>query len=125
MAKVSITDAAKLAGVSRAHLYNKYIKPGLLSVDRDNLDKPRIDTSELLRVFGELKPMSLSTNDYTSVDTMYTKEDCATLRTVIASKDEELRRAWEMVAWLQSKVDAMEPRLLQGPTTKRHWWWPW
>jgi len=54
MNKVTITKASKLAKVSRSHFYKKYIKTGVLTVDRSNPDKPLIDVSELLRVFGEL-----------------------------------------------------------------------
>jgi len=126
MPKVTITEAAKLAGISRAHLYNRYIKTGAISVSKDSRDRPYIDTSELLRVFGELSNTSLNTEDYTEVDTKDTHEDCSHLREIIATQSEELRRAWDMVNWLQSKVDAMETKLLHGPTTKRRWWWwPW
>ena len=55
MAKVSITTAAKLAGVSRSTLYRSYINKGLLSISKDQKDKRCIDTSELLRVFGTLQ----------------------------------------------------------------------
>ena len=125
MPKVTITEAAKLAGVSRAHLYNKYIKNGLISVSKDHRDRPFIDTSELLRVFGELSNTSLNTEYYTEVDTKDTHEDCSHLREIIAAQSDELRRAWDMVNWLQSKVDAMETKLLHRPSTKRRWWWPW
>ncbi len=125
MPKVTITDAAKLAGISRAHLYKKYIKTGVISISKDHRDKPFIDTSELLRVFGELSDTSLNTKEYTELDTTNTKEDCSHLREIVAAQSEELRRAWDMVSWLQAKVDAMETKLLQGPTTKRRWWWPW
>jgi hypothetical protein len=125
MAKVTITDAAKLAGISRAHLYNKYIKTGVISISKDHRDRPYIDTSEILRVFGELLDTSLNTQDYTNIDTKNIKEDCPHLLEIIAAQSDELRRAWDMVNWLQSKVDAMETRLLNGPTSKRRWWWPW
>lgn len=55
MAKVSISEAARLAGVSRQHLYRRYITPGLISVEKDGESAPMIDTAELLRVFGDLK----------------------------------------------------------------------
>jgi Zn-dependent oligopeptidase len=125
MAKVTITDAAKLAGISRAHLYKKYIKTGVISISKDHRDRPYIDTSEILRVFGELLDTSLNTQEYTNVDTKNAKEDCSHLLEIIAAQSDELRRAWDMVSWLQSKVDAMETRLLNGPTAKRRWWWPW
>jgi hypothetical protein len=55
VAKVSISEAARLAGVSRQHLYKRFITPGALTVEKDGEKPPVIDTSELLRVFGELK----------------------------------------------------------------------
>lgn len=55
MAKVSISEAARLAGISRSNLYKNYIKQGLISVVRNHQGQPRIDVSELLRVFGEIQ----------------------------------------------------------------------
>jgi hypothetical protein len=58
MAKVSIAEAARLAGISRSHLYKKYVEPGRITVETtlDGAGGPikRIDTSEILRVFGTL-----------------------------------------------------------------------
>lgn len=53
MAKVSISEAARLAGISRPTLYRR-IEAGEISVERDG-DSVSVDTSELLRVFGELQ----------------------------------------------------------------------
>ena len=53
MNKVSITQAAKLAGISRSYLYRKYINSGLISVETED-DKKFIDISELIRVFGDI-----------------------------------------------------------------------
>lgn len=50
MAKLTVIQAAPLAGKSTQTLY-RYIKQGKLSKDSDG----KIDTSELMRVFGELK----------------------------------------------------------------------
>ena len=55
MAKVTVTEAAKLAGLGRQQLYRGYISTGKISVERDHQDRPRIDTAEILRVFGEMK----------------------------------------------------------------------
>lgn len=52
---VSISEAAKLAGVSRTTLYKKYIAQGKLTVLKNAKNLPEIDTSELLRVFGVLQ----------------------------------------------------------------------
>jgi hypothetical protein len=63
MAKVNVTEAAKLAGIGRAHLYRKYLSPKdkagkilppLISAEKDHQGNTVIDTSELLRVFGKL-----------------------------------------------------------------------
>lgn len=53
MAKVNLTQGAKLAGVSRSTL-NRHIKEGKISKDNSKDGKPCVDTSELQRVYGEL-----------------------------------------------------------------------
>jgi hypothetical protein len=54
MTELSISQAARAAGKTRATLY-KYIKSGSLSVRTSPAGKKVIDSSELIRVFGELK----------------------------------------------------------------------
>ncbi len=54
MALVSISEAARLAGISRTTLYDSYINNGVLSIQADRKGKPKVDTSELLRVLGSL-----------------------------------------------------------------------
>lgn len=53
MAKLSITQAAKAAQISRQTMYRKYINTGKISVEVINEQK-YIDTAELIRVFGVL-----------------------------------------------------------------------
>ena len=55
MAKVSISEAARLAGIARSNFYTTYIKKGRISVSVDGKGKKFIDTSELLRVFPDIK----------------------------------------------------------------------
>lgn len=55
MPKVSISEAAKLAGIARSNLYKNYIEAGKISISIDNDGKKKIDISEILRVFGSLK----------------------------------------------------------------------
>ena len=57
MAILSICAAAKAAGVSRQSMYN-LINDGKISVTTDNVGKKGIDLSEILRVFGEIKPIT-------------------------------------------------------------------
>ena len=54
MALVSISEAARLAGISRTHLYKKYLDEGIISKTTDAVGNSVIDTSEILRVFGKL-----------------------------------------------------------------------
>ena len=54
MAKLNITQAAKTAGIAKGTLYN-HIKQGKVSVEVDDKGGKVIDTSELQRVYGELK----------------------------------------------------------------------
>jgi len=55
MAQVSVSEAARLAGISRSNFYKNYIRQGKLSVTRDHQDRPQVDTAEVLRVFGRLQ----------------------------------------------------------------------
>ena len=53
MACHTISEAASITGVNRRTIY-RYIKSGKLSASVTGDNKTVIDTSELLRVFGEL-----------------------------------------------------------------------
>jgi hypothetical protein len=55
MALISISEAAKLASIARSHLYSQYINTGAISITKDSRGKPKIDTAELLRVFGSIQ----------------------------------------------------------------------
>lgn len=54
MSKVSISEAIRLSGVSRSQFYTKYLNKGVISVQVED-DKKFIDTSELIRVFGNIQ----------------------------------------------------------------------
>ena len=53
MAKLNLTQAAKAAGIARGTLY-KHIDEGKISCQLDDKGKRVIDTSELMRVYGEI-----------------------------------------------------------------------
>jgi len=55
MAQVSISEAARLAGISRSNFYKNYIRQGKLSVTKDHQGRPQIDIAEIIRVFGGLQ----------------------------------------------------------------------
>jgi len=54
MAQLGISAAARAVGKDRGTIH-RYIKSGKLSASKDATGNPVIETSELLRVFGELK----------------------------------------------------------------------
>ena len=54
MARLSVSDAIKQSGVARSTFYKKYVKQGLISVSEHD-GKKYIDSSELIRVFPDLK----------------------------------------------------------------------
>ena len=64
MALVSVTEAARLTGKNRATIH-RYIKQGKLSQVTDETGTKKVDTSELLRVFGTLSatPATLPHSD--------------------------------------------------------------
>ena len=55
---VNISQGSKLAGISRDTFYKNYINKGKVSTTRDNRNRPMVDTSEILRVFGVLQEVA-------------------------------------------------------------------
>ncbi len=124
MARVSITEAARLAGIGRSSFYQTYINKGAISVSKDSSGKKFIETSELIRVFGEL-------GDNTTEQSKNT-EDCAEVLAVTATetaKDleikvlrEQLEKSEQREQWLQSQVQNLTDtmKLLEAPKQPQH-----
>ncbi len=93
MNKVSITQAAKLAGISRSYLYRKYINNGLISVEKEDNQK-FIDISELIRVFGDIHIDSEHIVDEIQCDT--------------SSVDNVLREKNKLIAHLEQELLALK-----------------
>ena len=55
MARLTVSEAIRQSPVGRTQFYAKYVDEGLITVSVDDRGKKYIDTSELLRVFGEPK----------------------------------------------------------------------
>ncbi len=132
MPKVSISEAARMAGIARSTLYRVYIKTGIISTEKDFSGHPVIDVSELVRVFPALAAVSTPVSEEDKLNQYATGEkyrllqaDVCRLEDLLRAKNEELGRALAEIDWLRKKVDAMEQKLLTGPDTKRRWWWPW
>jgi len=62
MTKLNLSQAAKVVGKNRVTLW-RHINTGKLSAERDRDGNPLVDTSELLRVYGELKKPATPSNN--------------------------------------------------------------
>ncbi len=129
MPKISISEAARMVGISRSALYRSYIKTGKITVERDLEENPRIDLSELMRVFGEQVGSTSKATERntqkTQLETGIFQAEIERLAGLVRVYEQQLAEAKERETWLRSKLDAMEQKLLTGPETKRRWWWPW
>ena len=133
MAKVSITQAAKLAGISRSNLYKSYIDKGLITVSKDDRNKSCIDTSELLRVFSVLQGDSKKGDDLTQLSTPKKNNKKADKAKIIALEDQieqlklQLSKSEEREGWYQSQIQSLTDtmKLLEGPKKLTPWWKFW
>ena len=132
MPKHSVSEAARLAGVSRSHFYKKFIKTGLISVERDKDDKPIIDTAEIMRACGGLKAENSMNTQNVQFDTPEKHSQNTALQVEIQLLREQLTAAQEREKWLQGKVDQLTgqldttTRLLEhrpaAEPPKKRWW---
>jgi excisionase family DNA binding protein len=100
--EISIAEAAEKWGVSRQYIYRK-IKSGGLS----KLNTGTIDTSELLRVFGEPKNQPKSKGDsnlLTTADTRLQQENTL-LRDQIRRLEGSLSHAEQLQSRLLSQIE--------------------
>jgi len=106
MSKLSISEAARLSGISRNHLYNKYINKGVISVITDD-NKPFIEASELLRVFPNAKIITDNTLQDNSTYDKYSAELVLLLKEQLEHAQEQIVKAEHREAWLQSQIDEL------------------
>lgn len=125
MARVSISEAIRMAGVSRSHFYNKYINKGLISVQIED-DKKLIDVSELIRVFGDIHVENSSKEHIRTVEHIESIPDKNKIIELLEqqlqdSKQRELE-AKSREEWLQKQIDELRQQqncLLENKVNKR------
>lgn len=121
MSKVSITQAAKMAGISRSYLYRKYINTGKLSVLNEE-DKKLIDVSELIRVFGNLHVDSEQGVDSEQSDTQQNNSSSQDKDKLIAYLERELTElkadAKQREEWFKQQLERAT-HLLEDKTAKK------
>ena len=133
MAQVSVTKAARLAGVSRSTFYRSYINTGKVSVGSDQQGNPVVDTSELLRVFGVLHdtPESQDTvgvRDASDPKTLVISElesELHRVRDILRIREEELHKAEERELWLRDLLARSQSQLQHDVKRNRPWWRFW
>ena len=116
MSKVSITQAAKLAKISRSTLYNKYINTGMISVETVE-DKKLIDMSELFRVFNNnITQDSNDTPINTVADSVEQAGNTAKDK-IISLLERQLQEAKEREEWFKQQLEKTT-HLLEDKTPK-------
>lgn len=139
MAKVSISEAARLAGISRPTIY-KLMNSGQLnftSVVKAGRTVKNIDTSELIRVFGTIENLPAAT-DFTvkpeqqitqvnSPDLQHLQHEIELLqkeneglKEAVTSRDEHISSLRQAMLLLEHKQGAQQ---LSPPPAK--WWQFW
>lgn len=139
MAKVSISEAARLAGISRPTIY-KLMNSGQLnftSVVKAGKTVKNIDTSELMRVFGTIKNSPAVTGvtvkpeqEITHVNShdlqnlqhkieLLEKENEG-LKEAVASRDDHISSLRQAMLLIEHKQDTQQPL---PPPAK--WWQFW
>jgi len=139
MAKVSISEAARLAGISRPTIY-KLMNSGQLnftSVVKAGRTIKNIDTSELIRVFGTIENLPAAT-DFTvkpeqkitqvnSPDLQHLQHEINLLqkeneglKEAVTSRDEHISSLRQAMLLLEHKQGAQQPL---PPPAK--WWQFW
>jgi len=101
MPQLSIAEAAKATGKDRSTIH-RHVKNGRLSAIKNSLGHTVVNTSELLRVFGELK------TDGQPTQTKETSEN----ETVKVLRD-ELQTAKEREQWLRNQLETAQERIKQ------------
>ncbi|GJQ58784.1 MAG: hypothetical protein D8M57_06445 [Candidatus Scalindua sp. AMX11] len=114
--KYSISEASRIVGVTRKTLY-KHIQKKPISVDKDENDRPIIDASELVRVYGDKcrfdsEEVNKETGKGTQTSTEVLKPDV--IEIAVTQKELEMLRAQmsserdtfeEQIDYLRTKLD--------------------
>ncbi|MCT6888222.1 hypothetical protein [Snodgrassella alvi] len=114
MAIVSVTEASKLVGKTRKTI-QRYISIGKLSKTIGSDGKEGIDTSELLRVFGEL-----STQDTTQISGEKNIHNVAVLNMENVALKKEIELLRELLTSKDAHIDSLNKALLILEHKKEH-----
>lgn len=124
MTQLAISEAAKLVSRNRTTLY-RLVAQGKLTATVDATGSKTIDTSELLRVFGELRTSGDKSNSSATVTMQQRETPDPTAR--MAVLEAELRHAREMLAEKDARIATLDRALLllEDRRSQRSRLWPW
>lgn len=140
MASVSISEAARLASVSRPTIY-KLLKSGELSytsIVKHGKTIKTIDTAELMRVFGTIEVVSVGKSDTVKFDDTSTsvnsdflqslqhqvsllQAENAGLKDAVNTRDEHISSLRQAMRLLEHKQSASDPQSVPA----KSWWQFW
>lgn len=137
MPLVNLTEAATLAGLSRSYFHTNYVKTGVLSVDRSDSKNPKVDTSEILRVFGKITQNSSQEHDQKQVETHdentllfaeneKLKAKIEGLQALLSAQEERIRREQQLTDKAEERAQAAEQQyraLLEDKLKKPKGFW--
>ncbi|EED3335423.1 hypothetical protein GT12_005105 [Salmonella enterica subsp. enterica] len=135
MAQVSISEAARLTGKSRRTI-QRYVATGRLSASHNDATGKSIETSELIRVFGEIKhsnvaPVTdttdvtmshpvINNNDNPKLENELLKKEIEFLKQRLEDKDAHIDSLKNAMLLIESKLPPT-PEPQPAPPAKKSW----
>jgi len=120
MALVNISEAARLAGKNRTTIY-KYINNGKLSIIVDGDNNKKIDISELLRVFPNIK-INGSQQHVNVENKQSTTDKINNLKTEIKYLQQMLDAKNKHIESLNSALLLLDDKTKEKPPVQKKWW---
>lgn len=123
--KVSISDAAKMVDVTRATMY-QHIKEKGISLTETDTKRPKIDVSELVRIYGDkLKPLNVANDKPVAANAngraeVVTAENHALrekLQILEQERDRERRLLKDQIDMQQSQIENLQDTLKKEQET--------
>lgn len=119
MALVSISEASRLTKKSRTTVH-RYISNGKLSICTDENGIKKVDTSELLRVFGAFKSVHHEQSD-TATNEQHATPNGTGETSKTKQLEHEIEHLRQLVTAQQSHIDSLKQAMLliesKQPTT--------
>lgn len=106
MAKLNLSQAAKCVGKSRVTLW-RHINSGKLSAERDRDKNPLVDTSELIRVYGEIRQPATPRNTKAQQRETPTYDELTSLISELKKEQNEMKA---LLINLQNRLEHKSPQ---------------